>query len=67
MAYRLGDGTAGRHGLPLAADEFFGDLDHWLDNKGKSNGRVREPEIVGNLLSPALDKLPSSCGGTATG
>lgn len=39
------------------ADEFFGALGEWLDRRRGGNGRVREPEIVENDLSPTLKKL----------
>ncbi len=39
------------------ADEFFGSVGEWLDERGGKNGRVRQAEIVGNELSPALKKL----------
>ena len=35
-------------------DEFFGSIDAWLELKAGSNGRVTQPEIVPNPLSPAL-------------
>ena len=41
----------------MRADEFFGSLGEWLDRRGGRNGRVREAEIVGNELTPALKKL----------
>ena len=57
VAYRLGDAQQVVMECRTRADEFFGDLEEWLGRHGKSNGRVREPEIVKNLLSPALEKL----------
>jgi ATP-dependent DNA helicase DinG len=57
VAYRLGDAQKVVMECRHRADEFFRDLETWLERRGKSNGRVREPEIVKNLLSPALDKL----------
>jgi ATP-dependent DNA helicase DinG len=41
----------------VAADEFFQELDRWLLDQGRNNGRVRQPEIVENPLSPALVAL----------
>ncbi len=38
------------------AQEFFGDIDEWLQ-KSQGNGRVRAPEIVKNGLSPELVRL----------
>jgi ATP-dependent DNA helicase DinG len=57
VAYRHGDAQKVVMECRTRADEFFRDLETWLSRQGKSNGRVREPEIVKNLLSPALDKL----------
>jgi ATP-dependent DNA helicase DinG len=39
------------------SDAFFGELGEWLGERRGGNGRVREPEIVSNPLSPALKKL----------
>ncbi len=39
------------------ADDFFRDVHHWLEQQRGENGRVRSPEIVGNPLSPHLEKL----------
>jgi len=39
------------------ADRFFDDLENWLQKQGSTNGRVRQPEIVPNKLSPALAQL----------
>lgn len=41
----------------IASDDFFDDAAHWLDTQGGSNGRVREPEIIDNRLSAALERL----------
>lgn len=41
----------------IASDDFFDDVAHWLDTQGGSNGRVREPEIIDNRLSAALERL----------
>jgi ATP-dependent DNA helicase DinG len=57
VAYRHGDAQQLVVECRTRADEFFGELEAWLERHGKSNGRVREPGIVNNLLSPALDKL----------
>ncbi|MDG2385335.1 MAG: helicase C-terminal domain-containing protein [Pirellulaceae bacterium] len=41
-----------------AADDLFGDLDHWyLSQTSDFNGRVHQPQIVANALSPELDRL----------
>jgi ATP-dependent DNA helicase DinG len=39
------------------ADEFFGDLWQWRSRHAPSNGRVNEPGVVANQLSPQLDEL----------
>jgi ATP-dependent DNA helicase DinG len=39
------------------ASDFFEDLRLWQDVSGRGNGRVRQPNIVPNPLSPALAKL----------
>jgi ATP-dependent DNA helicase DinG len=41
----------------VRADDFFHDINQWLDDGAGANGRVTKPDIVPNLLSPALDKL----------
>src|SRR5262249_37330758 len=65
----------GRRGLPLtfrtneslqppeatrfAAERFFADVLAWLARQPRSTGRVRQPNIVPNLLSEELHKLAS--------
>ena len=39
------------------ADEFFDAVDQWLVDRPDHNGRVAQPEIVPNRLSPGLMKL----------
>ncbi|MGY8767012.1 MAG: ATP-dependent DNA helicase [Pirellulales bacterium] len=39
------------------AQQFFDEIDAWLSENPNSNGRVRVPELVPNVLSPALAKL----------
>lgn len=39
------------------ADEFFHSALEWFEKHTDANGRVREPEIVPNTLSPALSAL----------
>jgi len=39
------------------AETFFNSINDWLDRQPRSNGRVTEPEIVPNPLSPSLEKL----------
>ncbi|MBL9125633.1 MAG: helicase [Planctomycetaceae bacterium] len=41
----------------LASADFFDDVGHWLAGHGHANGRVREPEIVENRLTPMLERL----------
>ena len=41
----------------LRADDFFADVHEWLTERGPSNGRVSQAEIVPNTLSPALAAL----------
>jgi ATP-dependent DNA helicase DinG len=42
------------------ADSFFADVAAWLQSQPHDTGRVREPEIVENRLSPALEKVARS-------
>jgi len=42
------------------ADELFGDVQQWLEDRGAFSARVRQPELIPNVLSPALDKLAKS-------
>ncbi|HZZ28150.1 MAG TPA: helicase C-terminal domain-containing protein [Pirellulales bacterium] len=53
--YKLGDAQQEVERCRVRADDFFHDVDQWLDDG--ANGRVTKPDIVPNLLSPALDKL----------
>ena len=39
------------------ADDFFSEIDAWLQRQGKANGRVRQPDIVANPLTEGLKKL----------
>lgn len=41
------------------AQQFFNELDSWLDENPGGNGRVNTPELVPNVLSPAMAKLAS--------
>jgi len=41
----------------LEADDLFGAVHHWMARRGGRNGRVTEPKIVDNRLSPALVEL----------
>ncbi len=40
-----------------ANEKFFADLGQWQRNYGRSNGRLTEPGVVANPLSPALQDL----------
>ena len=55
--YRLGDAQQQVERCRVRAGDFFHDLDRWLDDQADPNGRVKQPEIVPNLLSPALVQL----------
>ncbi len=57
--YKLGEAQQEVERCRVRADEFFRDIDRWLDDQPGDNGRVSRPEIVPNLLSPALDRLAS--------
>lgn len=39
------------------ADRFFDDCAHWFREHGRGNGRIREPHIVQNQLTPKLKDL----------
>ncbi|HEX7447714.1 MAG TPA: helicase C-terminal domain-containing protein [Pirellulales bacterium] len=41
------------------ASDFFHDIDLWQKLKGRANGRVSQPDIVVNQVSPALRRLAS--------
>ncbi len=43
-----------------AMENLFGELIGWQENAGRSNGRVQQPNIVTNELSPVLKELASS-------
>ncbi len=59
--HRQGQGQQLVVAARLVADEFFGDVLAWASRTGNQAGpltvRVRQPGIVQNRLSPALDKL----------
>jgi len=40
-----------------AAEQFFDELLSWQEQRGRSNGRIGEPNIVDNPLSPVLTDL----------
>ncbi|MBI1337621.1 MAG: DEAD/DEAH box helicase [Phycisphaera sp.] len=43
--------------VAYATDVLFDDLARWQEQTGRTNGRIREPDIVPNDLSPALRDL----------
>jgi ATP-dependent DNA helicase DinG len=43
--------------LHYLVDEFFDSCAHWHSLNGRGNGRIREPDIVRNTLSPKLRDL----------
>lgn len=55
--YKLGEAQQEVERCRVRADDFFGDLNRWLDDQAGDNGRVSQSKIVPNLLSPALDQL----------
>jgi ATP-dependent DNA helicase DinG len=55
--YKLGEAQQEVERCRVRACDFFHDLDRWLDEQAESNGRVSRPDIVPNLLSPALERL----------
>jgi ATP-dependent DNA helicase DinG len=55
--YKLGEAQQEVERCRVRASDFCHDLDRWLDDQAESNGRVSRPDIVPNLLSPALERL----------
>lgn len=43
-----------------AAREFFDEVRYWHQEQGRTNGRVNDPDVVSNTLSPALKELSRS-------
>ena len=41
----------------MAAEGFFEELIGWQQERGRSNGRINEPNPIGNALSPMLNDL----------
>ena len=41
----------------LRSDEFFADVRYWAQSHAPANGRIEQPQIVQNDLSPALVRL----------
>lgn len=42
-----------------AMENLFGELIGWQENEGRSNGRIQQPNIITNELSPVLKDLSS--------
>lgn len=57
VQYRNQAAEQGVSDVRFVADEFFQSIAEWRNRLARGNGRVREPEPVENLLSPALIKL----------
>jgi len=55
--YKLGEAQREVERCRVRASDFFHDLDRWLNEQADGNGRVSRPDIVPNLLSPALERL----------
>jgi ATP-dependent DNA helicase DinG len=55
--YKLGEAQQEVERCRVRSSDFFHDLDRWLDEQAGGNGRVLRPDIVPNLLSPALERL----------
>jgi ATP-dependent DNA helicase DinG len=57
--HHLGDAQQAVMECRHRAEHFFQEIDQWLAEHPKGNGRVREPNIVANTLSEGLSKLTS--------
>lgn len=55
--HRLDDAQRLATRCSTLADELFDDVRETVEQQSRPNGRVEEPEIVANRLSPALDEL----------
>jgi ATP-dependent DNA helicase DinG len=55
--HHLGDAQQAVMECRHRAEHFFHEIDQWLAEHPKGNGRVREPHIVANPLSEGLSKL----------
>ncbi len=55
--HRLAEAQREVQACRFRADQFFDDVEDWLERYGRQTTRVGEPEIVENKLSPALSKL----------
>ncbi len=57
VAYPHAEGQQVVQDVRFRMDEFFDGLDVWLASRPNKNGRVSQPEIIENQLSPSLIKL----------
>lgn len=55
--HRLNDEMDAVDRCRILAQDFFDDLRTWQQLSGRSNGRVRQPGVIANPLSPALQTL----------
>ncbi|HZZ73197.1 MAG TPA: helicase C-terminal domain-containing protein [Pirellulales bacterium] len=55
--YRMGREQETVERCRRACESFFYEINDWLAGEGPRNGRVTEPNIISNELSPALDYL----------
>lgn len=55
--HRLAEAQREVQACRFRADQFFDDVEDWLEHHGRQTTRVGEPEIIENKLSPALSKL----------
>ncbi len=57
--HKLHDETDEVRACRSRASDFFYEVSQWQELKGRSNGRVSQPDIVANQISPALRRLAS--------
>ncbi len=55
--HRLTDAQREVQACRFRTDQFFDDVEDWIDRHGRQTTRVGEPEIVENKLSPSLTAL----------
>lgn len=55
--HRLAEAQREVQACRFRADQFFDDVEDWLERHGRQTTRVGEPEIIENKLSPAISKL----------
>ena len=58
--YRLGEAQHEVYQCRCLADEFFEQVQQWAERHASRNGRVTDPRIVEDPLSPALTRLSQS-------